>query len=544
MALTRISKKELFALLGKELSDEELSERVTSLGTPVEYVKGDEVGVEVTPNRPDMYSVEGLARALSSFLSLKRGFTDYSASESGIELEVDDSVKKVRPFIAAAAARDVKLTDELLVSLINLQEKLHDTLGRKRRKVAIGFTDLDKLKPPFRYFATCPDENAFVPLGESEPWTPGRILGELAQGKEYGYILEDHAKYPLIADSAGNAVALPPIITAEKVKLTPQARNIFIDVTGTSEHSVKDVLTIICSALFDRGAKIGSVAIKRKAGTEATPDFSPQVSSLRLRNLNRLLGREFSGEEAKTLLERMGHSVSASEKKGVLSVRTPAYRVDVLQEVDLIEDVAIPFGYNNFEPALPAFSSIGKRSGREERSDFARETMLGLGFTEVLHWYMTNRQADFEKPLAGERPAVHIRNPLTENFTMVRTWCIPSLLETIAGNKDEKTPQKIFEVGEAATIDGGKVVEETRLAAATCDPKASFSETRSCLEAAARELRLEIGFRESAHPTFIPGRAAEILVAGKSVGIIGEIHPQALNNFGIEQPVAAFEIRI
>jgi len=544
MAVVAIDKKDLLAFVGKALDDGELARLVTDLGMPVEKITESEVQVDITPNRPDMFSAEGLGRAISSLAGIKTGLRNYSATDSGVSVSVERSVKKVRPYIAAAIARNVKMDDALVKSLVALQEKLHDTLGRRRRKVAIGFTDFNKLKPPFTYKAVKPDESPFIPLGQSEPWTPARILKELKQGQDYGYILEGHGQYPLICDSEGNVIALPPIITAEMVKITPSTRDVFIDVTGTSQHAVHECLKIICCALADRGAQVQSVNINYGKKTLTTPDLSPLKTMLPIRTVNKILGMDFTTEQIKEYLERMGHGVEIKEK-GKLSVVSPTYRNDIFQEIDLAEDVAIAFGYNNFEPILPQFSSIGKRSPSDVRAGLIRDLMIGFGFTEVLAPYITNRATNFEKPMLGEHPAIHIKNPLTENFTMFRSWCIPSLLEILAASKDQKMPQKIFEVGHAAILVDGKPVEQEKLAAAICDPKTSFNEMRSIVEGVAYELGLKLEFADlDSHPTFIPGRAVEIIMDGKPIGVFGEIHPQVLNNFGIEQPVTAFELKL
>lgn len=545
MALITVSKKELLSLSWAELTDDELSQKITDLGMPVESITDSEISVDVTPNRPDMFSVEGLARALSSFAGVKAGLRSYSAKDSGITVTVDKSVKKIRPFIVAAAAKNLKLDEPLLKSLVALQEKLHDTVGRKRRKVSMGFTDLDKLKPPFTYKAVKLTEGAFIPLDFTEMMTPGQILETHPKGKDYGYILEGHKRCPLITDSEGTVVAMPPIITAESVKITPSTKNIFIDITGTSEQSIHDCLKIVCCALADRGAEIRAVTISRGATKLQTPDFSPIENSVSLGRINKLLGSDFDAEEAKEYLERMGHGIELGERKGRLKVLSPPYRIDILHEVDITEDVAIPYGYNNFAPTLPQFTSIGKQSDAEAAGSAATEIMLGMGFNEILAPYITSKETNFTKPLLGEHPAIHIKNPLTVELTMFRTWCIPSLLEILAANKDEKMPQKIFELGHAAGLEAGKPLEKRKLAAAACGPKACFSEIRSVLEALLLELGMKCEFGPlEKHPTFIQGRAAEILRDGKPIGVFGEIHPQVLNNFGIEQPVAAFEIEL
>ena len=544
MAAIKIGKKDLLSLLGG-LTENEAIAAIWDLGMPVDAVSADEITVDITPNRPDMYSVEGLARAIASLTKKKPGMRAYKAKESGTSIVVDKSVKKIRPYICAAIAKNVKMDDTLVKSLVALQEKLHDTLGRKRRKVAIGFTDLDKLKPPFVYQAVAPNRHAFIPLEQSEPWTPARILKDLKQGQDYGYILEGHKKFPLIVDSQGTVVALPPIITAEAPKITPSTRNIFIDVTGTSEHSVHDCLKIICCALADRGAEIQSVTIAYAKEKLQTPDLAPLENEISMKRVNGLLGTDFTADQIISYLGRMGHSAGLGMKKNKITVRSPPYRSDILHEADFIEDVAIPHGYNSFELSLPKFVSVGSPSPGEVKAQFLRELMVGFGFSEVLAPYITSRAANFTKPMIGDHPAVHIKNPLNENASMFRSWCTPSLLEILANSKDQKMPQRIFEVGHVATLQDGRPYEERKLAGATCDPKASFNEMRSIVESIAAELGLSIKLNDlNSHPAFIPGRAAEIEVNGKPIGIFGEIHPGVLNNFGIEQPVAAFEMSV
>ena len=545
MAVITLSKKELLALAWAELTDDELQQKLSELGMPVESITGTEISMDITPNRPDMFSVEGLARALSSFIGVKAGLRTYSAKDSGITLNVDKSVRKIRPFIVAAVAKNVKLDEPLLLSLIALQEKLHETVGRKRRKVSMGFTDLDKLKPPFTYKAVKLSEGAFIPLESSEMMTPAQILETHPKGKEYGYILEGHKKCPLISDSEGTAVAMPPVITAESVKITPSTKNIFIDITGTSEQAIHDCLKIVCCALADRGAEIRAVTISRGARKLLTPDLSPIENSLALRRVNKVLGSDFEAEEVKEYLERMGHGIELGARKGKLAVKSPPYRTDILHEVDLIEDVAIPHGYNNFAPSLPGFVSVGRPLTSELRDASIRDVMVGMGFTEVLSPYITSREANFTKPLIPEHPAIHIKNPLTENLTMFRTWCVPSLLEILARGKEEKMPQMIFEIGDVAVPEAGKAREIRKLAAAVCGPKACFSAIKSFAEAALFETGLKCEFRSlESHPAFIKGRAAEIVREGKAIGVLGEVHPQALSNFGIEHPAAVFEIEI
>ncbi len=160
---------DLIDLLGKRISLEEAVDRITFLGSGPEGVHDGVMTFDIFPNRPDLYSVEGIARGLRGYLGLETGLPIYPVSDSGIDFLVERSVERVRPFGVGGVVRGVELDDRLLRSLVDLQEKLHTTTGRRRRKVAIGIHDLDRVEPPFTYKAVGPHEIRFVPLGHSGP---------------------------------------------------------------------------------------------------------------------------------------------------------------------------------------------------------------------------------------------------------------------------------------------------------------------------------------------------------------------------------------
>ena len=157
---------------------------------------GDKIEIELTPDRPDMFAVEGVAREMKGFLSIETGLKKYDVSDSNLSLKKEKV--DVRPVIACGIVLGVKLTDELVKSLMQIQEKLHATVGRDRRKVAIGVHDFDKVKPPFVYREVA--EEKFVPLFETREMSVKQILEEHPKGKDYAHLVQE-GKYPMLYDS-------------------------------------------------------------------------------------------------------------------------------------------------------------------------------------------------------------------------------------------------------------------------------------------------------------------------------------------------------
>ncbi|MBI5158862.1 phenylalanine--tRNA ligase subunit beta [Candidatus Micrarchaeota archaeon] len=550
MATVTFDSKELCELIGKKLSTQQLEETLTNIGAPVDAISEKEVTADVTPDRLDFLSVEGIARAASSFLSIKKGLREYKVKESGHAVKIEESVASIRPFIVAAFVKEIKLDEQLLLPLMHVQEKMHETYGRKRRKASIGIHDADKAKPPFVYKAVAPESVSFTPLDASDEMNLREILEQHQKGIDYAFVLEkiefdrksvecstsrrgdsSMKKYPLVVDSEENVLSFPPIINGELTRVTSETKNLLIEVTGTSLPAVNDVLNAVCAALADRGGKIESLRI----GKQATPNLSPKKMKLDLEFANKVLGVEFTPRQATELLERMGFEAKGQKE---LDVLVPAYRADVLHEIDVVEDIAIAFGYNNFEPILPQLATIGKIA---EEYNAARQTLTGLGFLETVNNTLTNKQDNFTKMQVEVHACTEIANPITEEYAIFRTWITPSLLQVFSRNKHEQFPQKIFEIGTTANERG-----ETRkkLAVAFTDAQATFSQIKTIAETLLRELEVECEIKAFEHPAFIKGRSASIKTKGKTIGVIGEIHPQVLENFKLEQPTTTLEIEL
>ncbi|MEM3399984.1 MAG: phenylalanine--tRNA ligase subunit beta [Candidatus Micrarchaeia archaeon] len=531
MAVVVYDKEDLCALVGKDIPIEELISTIPLLGMRVEKDEGKEIHVDITPNRIDLLSVEGMARALSSFLSVRAGVREYGARDSELKFAVDRRLKVVRPYVVSALVKNVRIDDRLLRSLMQVQEKIHETFGRKRKKVAIGMHDFQVLRPPFEYKAVSPDGIKFIPLDLNDEMTPAEILAKHPKGIEYADILKNERIYPIITDSEG-VVSFPPIINAERTRITEKTKEIFIEMTGTSKNALESALNVVCTMFSDRGAEIYTVSIEGRK----TPNLSTKRIRFPLRKANALLGTNFSFEEAKKLVERMGLSLVGSDAV------IPCYRPDIMHWVDVAEDMAIAYGYDKLEPTTSEFYSAGNPLERNEAEMRIKLIMIGMGFTEVVTFMLSNEKIDAEMMRIKEKEWAKLMNSRTQELSVVRTWLVPSLLSVLAGNKKEKMPHRIFEIGDAVAVGEG-VNEKRLLAVAVAHPKACFSEIKSVAERLFYEAGMNAEFERCEHGSFIEGRCARISVGAKK-GIIGEIHPEVLNNFGIEQPTAVFEIEI
>ena len=426
-------------LLGTEITLEEFIEKVPMIGADVERVEGNEIDVEFFPDRPDLYSVEGIARALRAFLGHKPGIQEYKVGKSDIQLTVDASVLPVRPWIVSGLVRNVVFTDPFVKSIMDVQEKLHLTLGRKRKKVSIGIHDFDNVKPPFTYKAVDPESIQFIPLGMNDNLDMSDILRKHEKGIEYAWILNGFDKYPIITDINEEVLSFPPIINGIATTVTENTSNIFLDITGLDFNGCKTALHIIATLLAERGGKIETVNVRYPDKTIITPDLSSTVKKLKVDYTNRLLGSNFSPDQIIKLLSKMGYNAKESPGSSgtELDVQIPAYRSDILHPIDLVEDVAIGFGYENFTPLLPLNLTFGKVRDLEIFCDRVRSLFIGLSFNQIMTLSLSNPQEQFGK--LGFDPDsknyVTIKNPRTEEFTILRVSLLPSLLTNLRNNK-------------------------------------------------------------------------------------------------------------
>lgn len=299
-----VSYRDLCKLLGRRIGLKKLMGHLLMIGIDAE-VADNELKLEVAHNRPDLLSPEGVARVLKGFLGAEIGLPRYKLSASGVTVEVVRSVKPIRPSIAAGVVTDVKLTDEIVASLIQVQEKLHASLCRNRRRGSIGVYDLDTIKPPVRYTTTLPDGIRFVPLEFDRELTPAQILREHPKGIEYGSIMRGWPRYPLLVDSRGVVLSVPPIINSESTRVTSKTRQLFIDVTGEDERVTNQSLKILMTGLAERGFELQSVTVEHPGRRIRTPDLRPRRHRLSARHANEFIGLNLKPEGIAKIAERM-----------------------------------------------------------------------------------------------------------------------------------------------------------------------------------------------------------------------------------------------
>ncbi|WP_257299540.1 phenylalanine--tRNA ligase subunit beta [Haloarchaeobius sp. FL176] len=562
-----------------EKDDAELKEDLFGLGLEFEGETEDgEFQLEFAPDRLDRLSVEGVARSLRYQYGDDRGVYVPNTNDPDWTIEVDPSVPDERPFVTGAVIRDVNLDEAALDSLIQLQEKLHATMGRKRVKGAIGIHDLTMLKGrlaseeagnSIQYVGVEPDEDRFVPLDSDRELTPGEVLTEHQTGKEYADIVADYERYPAIYDDIG-LFSFPPVINGRRTEVDTDSRDLFVEMTGTDQWTIDKMLNIVCYALDARGATVEEVTVdypddpvyadesveRVDPGVDVVrPDLSTSEKHVTHDRIEGLLGVNFDPDEVVDLLERAGLDAATEETDdGALGYRVavPPYRVDVLHPLDIVDDVGRAYGFNELDPQYPEVGTVGGRHDRSTLEDAVREQLVGLGFTDLLNFHMTNEAENYERmrvnpdedDCLGAGEPVTITEPYSEDYTMVRTWALPSLAMVLENNTHRSYPQDIAEVGFAAEYDASEdsyVAERQTVAGALARHDASYEDAKAVLQSLARDFDVELETPRTEHPSFIDGRTASVVMDGEAVGVVGELHPAVLVEHDLELPVVAFE---
>src|SRR5512136_2505594 len=372
-------------------------EKVPLIGSDVERIEEDHADVEFFPDRPDLFSPEGVARAMRGYLGIETGLPSYHVSPSGISFTVDPALSNIRPVLGSAVIRGVEFDDESIQSIMSLQESLHWAVGRGRGKVAIGIHDLDMIKPPFRYIAS-PRNRKFIPLDYAKEMTMDEILEKHPKGRDYAKIVKDFPLFPLIIDKDDNVLSFPPIINGERTRVTIDTKNILLDTTGTDKRAVNVAVNIICTAMAEAGATIESVEI----GGVQTPTLAPAERTVSVKECSRLLGVSLTAASMAELLRKMrfGAEPAGADK---VRVQVPCYRADIMHDWDLFEDVAIAYGYDRLESQPPRTFTVGKPHPVQVNLALAREAFTGLGYLEVMPFTLTSEEILYRNMQRAEK---------------------------------------------------------------------------------------------------------------------------------------------
>ena len=580
MPVVDVDPDELRELTGHdEKSDDELKDDLFNLGLEYEgETEGGFLQLEFAPDRLDRLSVEGVARSLRYQYGDDRGLYVPDTNDADWTFHVDETVPEGRPYVSGAIVRDVNLSEDALDSLIQLQEKLHATMGRKRAKAAIGIHDLTMVKgqaydadeggASITYKGVDPEGVSFVPLDSDAEMTPAEVLERHDTGQTYADLVSDFDRYPAIYDELG-LFSFPPVINGRRTEVEAESRDLLIELTGTDQWTIDHICNIICYALSARGGTIEEVGIEYADVSAADdeyganlvrPDFSVRTKNLNHDRIETVLGVDLDRNTVIDLFERSGLSASVDDDKSeddegaVYEVQIPPYRVDVLHPMDLVDDLGRAYGFNELEPRYPDVGTVGGRHERTRLEDAARASLVGLGFEDLLNFHMISGEANYERlnvesgtDVVGAGEPVEITGPYSEDYTQLRSWVLPSLLMVLENNTHRAYPQELAEIGLAAAVDeteNTNVAEWRSIGAAIARHDATYEDAKARLAALCDDFDADLETPATEHPSFINGRVADVVVDGETVGVIGEIHPQVLVDHDLELPVAAFELRL
>lgn len=586
MPIISVGRDRLFKVLGKTYSQEQFEELCFDFGIELDDVTTEKAiirkekhldeeatddeeviyKIEIPANRYDLLCLEGLAQALRIFIG-KDEVPDYKVRDlpvsSMLKMHVKPETSWIRPFIVCAVLRGITFDEARYNSFIDLQDKLHQNLCRKRTLVAIGTHDLDTLEGPFTYEALAPSQIKFVPLKQEKEFRADELMEYYKSDmklKKFLHIIENSSVFPVIYDSKRTVLSLPPIINGAHSAITLKTKNVFIECTGTDLTKAKIVLntmvtmfSMYCETKFE----VEPVeVISPDEKSVIYPDLSIWNLEMDLSYISRSIGVPLKENEVISLLAKM--QLSAQSQNSKIRVSVPPTRSDILHKCDVMEDVSIAYGFNNIPKTKPKSLTQGKQHPLNHLSDLIRSEIAMAGFTEVLTWILCSYEENFSmvNRKDDKKTAVVIGNPRSSEFEVARTSLLPGILKTMGHNKDHPRPIKIFEVGDIVVLDGQKDVgaaNQRRLAALYCNSNSGFEIIHGLVDRIMEVVGVpfvtvgdDSGYyiRPSHEPEFFPGRQASIIFKGKSIGAFGIVHPEVLARFDIPDPCSMLEINI
>ncbi len=553
------TEKMFYGLMGRTYTDAELEDIFPRAKAELDGhdTENHVLKIELNDtNRPDLWSAMGLARLLKNYDNPAPKQYDffsskvYTADNKGRELHVGDKAKEVRPFSCGFVAVGKEVDEEILLTLIQSQEKLCWNFGRKRRSIAMGIYRNDLIQYPIHYDGADPDKTHFVPLHMEEDLTLRQICEQHPKGKEYGYIIKDKPVYPYLSDDSGEALSMPPIINSARVGAVKVGdKDLFVEISGTVLKDVLLCASIMACDMADLGFTIEPIKVvypyETEFGKEITvPYYFQDSQSCTVEQIHKTLGEKITAKQAKDALLKMGvYSVS---KGNTIYITCPEYRNDFLHAVDVVEDVMVGYGLENFIPTIPRDFTVGRLTPAEELGRKVKDIMIGMGFQEMMYNYLGSRREYVDNMhIAGDK-VIMIANPMSENFEAVRPSILPSLLESESVSGHATYPHNIFEVGKVAYLepsDNSGTVTRNNLGFMSADVSVGFNEANSFVNTLMYFLKAEYTLRAPENdPRFIAGRCAEIIVKGEKVGIFGEVHPAVLESWGCGMPAIVAEI--
>ena len=535
--LNRIKK-----IISGNVTKKRIVDTLPFLGLDIESQDGDKIRIEYSPNRPDYSTDFGIALGLEGLLGIKKGIQKTNIKKQGkFEIKVDPSVSKIRPFVTGVIARNGTIDDETIKQLMNMQEDLHFGIGRKRKKSSIGLHDLDRISFPLNY-TTSTRGHSFVPLNSESKHTIDQILSETEVGKNYGWILGDSKNIPIIVDSEGTTISFPPIINASVTAVTTKTKNVLVEVTSLDKDAAEDMLSVVVAILQMAGFEIIQLTIS--GGKNSTPRLNSRKIQYDTRLTEQILGLNISPSTMTSSLKKC--RLDAIQKGTKIQCTIPRYRFDIFGPMDIVEEIALGYGIDNLTPKLSPSQKLGEKSLMTKKLEIVSKITVGFGFTEALNSSLTSKKILFDFLNRDSSQMISVIDSKSQEHTILRDTILPGLIENLSKNIHESYPQKLFEVG--TVFSKAKPIHEAiNLAGVIAYKESNYSEMKSILQSI-----LKTGFKIDSKTktpkdnvtTFANGRHSDIFVGEKSVGTIGEINSDVLDNFKIRTSVVGFEIKL
>ncbi|KAF6243810.1 phenylalanine--tRNA ligase subunit beta [Nitrosopumilus sp. b1] len=538
MPVVELSYSRLEKLIGK-VSRKQILESLPYLGLDIESESKDEIRIEYSPNRPDYSTDFGIALGMQGLLGTKKGLYQLKISSGSKKILVDSSISKIRPYVTSIVAKGGSIDDATIKQLMVMQEDLHFGIGRRRKKSSIGIHDLDTISFPLKYTTT--DKNhKFTPLNSNQEQTITDILQNTDVGKDYGGILGNSTKFPIILDSKGKTVSFPPIINASMTTVTTKTKNLLVEVTGLNKDDVEDSLSVVATILQSAGFKLESVKIS------GSKNSSPLLKNKKLTFdsdlVNKTLGTNLTTSLICSCLKKSRLDAIAKGKK--IECTIPRYRFDIFGPMDLVEEVALGYGIQNLEPVLSPSLTVGQKNQFSEKLKTLSSVLVGLGFTEALNSSLTSERILYSSTQRDPKGSISVVDSKSQEHTILRDSLLPGLIENLSRNIHEQYPQKLFEIGTVFTL-GNPINETTHIACVSAHQSSNFTEIKSIMQSMLKTaFNLDSQTKTSSESLFKKGRSAKVILNGNSIGTIGEIDSAIIENFKIRVPVVGFEINL
>ena len=539
MPVVELSYTRLQKLIGK-VTKKQILDSLPFLGLDIESENKDLVRIEYSPNRPDYSTDFGIALGLQGLLGIKKGAIKLNVKKSNkYAISVKSEVSKIRPFVTGIVATNGKIDDKTIKQFLTMQEDLHFGIGRKRKKSSIGIHDLDTISFPLVY-TTVNSNHKFIPLNSEKELSISEILKNTDVGKDYGSILGNSPKVPIILDVNQKTVSFPPIINAAVTTITTKTKNLFVEVTGINKADVEDMLSVVATILQSAGFTLELVQIS--GANNSSPKLEQKKISVNYSLINQTLGLNLNTSKIISSLKKSRLDATIKGKNIICVI--PAYRFDIFGPMDLVEEVALGYGIQNFEPTLSPSQTLGQKHPISINLQSISSIMTGLGYMEALNSSLTSKRILYDNTKRDSSKILSILDSKSLEHTILRDSLLPELIDSLAKNIHESYPQKLFEIGTIFNKTSS-VTEETHLCATSSHKDANFSEMKSVLQSIIQSIfGKTCETKTTTHPTFEKGHVANIIVDGKVIGIIGEISKSTKDNFKLREQIVSFEVKL